>query len=367
MDRKLNILIIAGIAAVAVLVAVYLYPVNEEVEVTELTLVRTGGIIGLNEEIVIRADGSTSYTSNYYGDADLVIDETEVADLFMKTNFFTADKVYIAKSGVADFFIYRLTVQTGLDVKTIEWVDSWASRETQPSELGEIQIQLESIIERTREPAGVPDDPQQRAISIAEDFIVQAPTFKFDGILDTLNVVDAVTLEIFPEQHIITITFDSSHAGYGDREGQVLAQVITSHTAKVTVVEDNVVSAIIDEEWDELNQETIPHETIIKAELIRDLVIVYLNTTHPEISEYLYSITWSGNRTTPEGILGHETYVYVGGDWTITIEWDVVAPEDLVYNIISMHPSGIVWTGEVWGDEITETRFEVMADSAGVS
>ncbi|MBI4257915.1 MAG: hypothetical protein HY619_03075, partial [Thaumarchaeota archaeon] len=72
-----------------------------------------------------------------------------------------------------------------------------------------------------------------------------------------LRVVEAVILESFPEQHIITITFDSRQAGYGDREGGFLAQVITPHTAVVRVVSDNVVSAVLDGQWDELKQEFI--------------------------------------------------------------------------------------------------------------
>ncbi len=54
-----------------------------------------------------------------------------------------------------------------------------------------------------------------------------------------------------------TFEFDSRHAGYGDRTGQVLAQVITPHRAVVTVEEGEVTSAVMDGKWDMLRQEMI--------------------------------------------------------------------------------------------------------------
>ena len=92
---------------------------------------------------------------------------------------------------------------------------------------------------------------------IAKDFIVKAPTFKFDGISESLNVKSAVALQTYPPQHIITIEFDSRHAGYGDRTGQALAQVITKHTAVVKVVDGKVISAILENHWDEINQKRV--------------------------------------------------------------------------------------------------------------
>ena len=55
----------------------------------------------------------------------------------------------------------------------------------------------------------------------------------------------------------LVFEFQSSAAGYGDREGMMLAQVITSHEAVVTVTEGKVDSAILDEKWDMVKQEAI--------------------------------------------------------------------------------------------------------------
>jgi hypothetical protein len=101
------------------------------------------------------------------------------------------------------------------------------------------------------------DDPDERAIEIAKQFVIEAPTFKFDGILDTITVLDVQILESYPVQYVVTITFDSKHAGYGDRTGQQLAQVITPHHAVIKVVTGEVVSAILDGQWNELDQKTV--------------------------------------------------------------------------------------------------------------
>jgi len=260
--RKSNILLIAVLAATVILVSVaYLYPVSKQVGgVTEITFVRTGGFIGLDEKLNIRSDGTVSYTSNRFGNTSFVINSTDVTSLFKETSFFTDDKIYEPRQGPADYFFYTLVVQDGFNVKSIEWVDGWASEEALPFGLNETQLHLESIVQIARAKAVVPSDPKERAIQIAKEFIAIAPTFKFDGIAETLIVVDTLILKTLPEHYIVTLTFDSRQAGYGNRDGQILAQVITSHTAKVTVVNDNVVSATLDNTWDELKQRRIQQD-----------------------------------------------------------------------------------------------------------
>ena len=48
--------------------------------------------------------------------------------------------------------------------------------------------------------------------------------------------------------------FDCRHAVYGDRTGLSLAQVITPHTARIVVMEGEVVSAVLDDRWDMIEQ-----------------------------------------------------------------------------------------------------------------
>jgi hypothetical protein len=251
---------VVGTALIAVLLGWYYFQSGTEDIDTEIEWTRSGGFIGLNEELIIESDGSMSYSSNPFGDGSLMLTEVELEDLLSQMDEALStglDDAYIARSGVADFFQYQLTVRKDSEIETVQWVDSWAAEKTIPNNLEEIQLIILSLIDRIHVDIGASGNAGQRAEEIARDFIVQAPTFKFDGISDTLKVTDVKALEIFPVQYIITITFDSLNAGYGDRTGQEVREIITPHTAVVTVVNDNVVSAMLDNQWDELNQKNM--------------------------------------------------------------------------------------------------------------
>lgn len=97
---------------------------------------------------------------------------------------------------------------------------------------------------------------KQESQDIAKDFVRNEATFVFDGMEDTLKLVETSNSQATHSWQF-TFQFDSSHAGYGDRTGQVLAQVITPHEAVVTVVQGEVTKAIMDGKWDMLKQEEI--------------------------------------------------------------------------------------------------------------
>jgi len=61
-----------------------------------------------------------------------------------------------------------------------------------------------------------------------------------------------------PSYWIFFFEFDSRHAGYGDRTGQVLAQVITPHKAAITVEQGEIKLALMDKKWDMINQKECP-------------------------------------------------------------------------------------------------------------
>lgn len=92
------------------------------------------------------------------------------------------------------------------------------------------------------------------SLRIAREFVLDSPTYKYDG--ETLKHTETITLKPqFCWQ--FTFEFTSRHAGYGDRSGQMVAQMITHHTAKITVEQGKVTHAILDDTWDMLNQEMI--------------------------------------------------------------------------------------------------------------
>ena len=108
----------------------------------------------------------------------------------------------------------------------------------------------------------LPRTDEEKALQVARDLVRNDPTFRFDGIEETLKHIE--TLERCPYCHLKNIKtytfifkFDSRHPGYGDRTGKVLATVITTHTANVTVYEDEVILAIMDGTWDMINREII--------------------------------------------------------------------------------------------------------------
>jgi len=91
---------------------------------------------------------------------------------------------------------------------------------------------------------------------LAGTFVTNSPTFLFDGIPDTLELTDKAQARC-PYCWVFTFEFDSAAAGYGDRTGQELAQVITHHVAVVTAETGDVTSAILDGKWNMLQQKML--------------------------------------------------------------------------------------------------------------
>src|SRR5574342_681847 len=111
--------------------------------------------------------------------------------------------------------------------------------------------------ELTTIPPTQEEQERSEALGVAQKFIVTSPTFAFDGIMDTLDTVYVGSTKSIPPQYIIKISFDSAHGGFGDREGQILTQVITPHTMEIVVSEGIVISAVTDETWVELNNQYV--------------------------------------------------------------------------------------------------------------
>jgi hypothetical protein len=106
---------------------------------------------------------------------------------------------------------------------------------------------------------------EETSRELANDFVRSSPTFVFDGIEESLVLEETVYLlkehkpgspETLSNLHgwSFTFKFESRHEGYGDRSGQILAQVITPHQAVIMVEDGEVTSAIMDGAWDMINQ-----------------------------------------------------------------------------------------------------------------
>jgi len=90
---------------------------------------------------------------------------------------------------------------------------------------------------------------EEESRQIALEFLTNSPTYLYDGIQDTVKLVDTITLRC-PSCWTFVYEYESRHAGYGDRTGQVLAQVITPHKATITVIQGEVTDARLDDVWD---------------------------------------------------------------------------------------------------------------------
>lgn len=88
---------------------------------------------------------------------------------------------------------------------------------------------------------------QQLAQKTAED----SPTYKFDGADLKYESYQQLTCQDCWE---FTFSFSSRHAGYGDRKGEILAQVITPHAIRVNTQEEKIISVVTDRTFDELNK-----------------------------------------------------------------------------------------------------------------
>ncbi len=194
---------------------------------------------------------------------------------------------------------------------------------------------------------------EEAALQIAKHFILNAPTYAFDGIDGTLLLIQTTSLESWPVQYIVILSFESSHAGYGDRSGEMLAQVVMTHVATVKVVNGEVVQAVIDDIWNELDQrdhcfnDDVPQDTIISPESAVNAAVRFITMNHKGLGEVAVASNWGVEDLTPAGMVGSSTQQFTGAGWTITVRWSVVRIP--VYNVEAEYDgaTGFLWEGTV--------------------
>jgi hypothetical protein len=207
----------------------------------------------------------------------------------------------------------------------------------------------------------------EEAERIALSFLKDSPTFKFDGIEASISVSEVFVMESYPVQYAFMVAFECSHPGYGDRAGQVLAQVITPHMIRIVVSAGEVRSAVIDGEWDELNQAEETRSELLSPEMARDLALRYILENYPQLVELAAPEEWEFTDLTPEGLLGASTYRYTGLGWSVTVNFMVVL--EPVYTV-SVEYSGdpeFTWGGEVdQSSMVTETSTSLAPAPTGI-
>jgi len=182
--------------------------------------------------------------------------------------------------------------------------------------------------------------------AIALRWLVNAPTFKFDGVEGSAKVVDSWLAMTFaaPSFWEVTIEFDCLHAGYGDRSDQILAQAITHHEATIHVTDGSIKYVIIDNTWDEVKQvEVTPVSAILLPEQARDIAIEYVIQKFG--FEGTLSSDWTVEDLTPQGLVGSQKTRYTSGGWVVTIEHAVVLKP--TYTVTVENGATISWAGSV--------------------
>jgi len=94
-------------------------------------------------------------------------------------------------------------------------------------------------------------------------------------------------------------------------------------------------------------------------EQIRNQVMVYIQTNHADAATVLPVTSWTGGSITPEGLVGYETYQYIGDGWNVTI--GNVVYYGIIYNVEAVYTVNggvkIDWQGTVHNGEINQTSY----------
>jgi hypothetical protein len=89
----------------------------------------------------------------------------------------------------------------------------------------------------------------ERSKELAQKAAESSATYQYDGFDLKFESSQELTCANCWE---FTFSFSSRHAGYGDRRGQILAQVITPHQIRVNIEDEKVVVVVTDRTFDEL-------------------------------------------------------------------------------------------------------------------
>jgi hypothetical protein len=97
-------------------------------------------------------------------------------------------------------------------------------------------------------------------------------------------------------------------------------------------------------------------------EIIRDSVMYYIKSNHPETTPFMKDLVWAGGRVTPPNILGAEIYMYYSQGWNVTINYPVVP--NAIYQILADYsavstgiPYRAIWKGTWQNEVINETSY----------
>jgi hypothetical protein len=99
-----------------------------------------------------------------------------------------------------------------------------------------------------------------KGIGLAEAFVRNSSTFRFDGFEDSLRLETFRPMESCPGCYEYTVYFESGHPGFGDRSGRGITAALTPHRATIVLRDQKVVSGVLDNAWDMTSQRILDFE-----------------------------------------------------------------------------------------------------------
>ena len=228
--------------------------VSDDAVITHLTYgAFTLQSMAVQELVINSTDANLSYynyenelTARYIKPIDKET-RSNLLELFRDKQFTEMNELYEPQEGqpiVADTGTVEISLDQNGTTKTVK-VDPY-SHDYMPNNLREID---EALLKLKRYAEAISTDDAE---AMAEEWIMDAPTYSFDG--SNLTLADHQYNEEEPEVHILTYTFTSNHGGYGNRSDQMVTQVITNHTVEIRLYNEIVESVIIDDVWNEMTQ-----------------------------------------------------------------------------------------------------------------
>jgi hypothetical protein len=105
-----------------------------------------------------------------------------------------------------------------------------------------------------------------------------------------------------------------------------------------------------------------PSPELTTLERIRNSIIYYVESNHPETFQFMTNLVWTGGRATPPNLVGAETYMYYSQGWNVTINYPVYP--NTIYKIVADYsansigiPYRIIWKGTWQNEVINETSY----------
>ena len=105
---------------------------------------------------------------------------------------------------------------------------------------------------------------------------------------------------------------------------------------------------------------TLPLDTTLTQEQVRDLTLQYIYAYHNETMLYMHDVSWMGGRINHGMMVGSETYNYQSTGWNVTIQYPVVPNPIYKINadyILSGDTPAMMWQGKLQNGTIIQNSY----------